>query len=181
MHKSSDRVSRGRSRTKPGKPCACRALCRLDVAKASRLLEAAVFPGKSRQLSTGCAQHFNSLPTGFRAFSTACSQGLARGIPVPPGPPNGASTGRISGPRPATLRKAACRLAPRILLARTIHRLRTAFAQLVHRNSRLFHSFSTGSKRARLVHARIAVIRHPASAFRKPARHRGQSLRGLAS
>ena len=35
---------------------------------------------------------------------------------LPPGPPNGASTGRISDPRPVTLRKAACSLAPRCLL-----------------------------------------------------------------
>lgn len=32
------------------------------------------FPGESPRLSTGCAQHVNSLPTDIRAFSTACTQ-----------------------------------------------------------------------------------------------------------
>lgn len=32
------------------------------------------FPGESPMLSTGCAQHVNSLPTDIQAFSTACTQ-----------------------------------------------------------------------------------------------------------
>lgn len=168
MHNPFDfRLPGGRS-TKPGKPCACRALCRLGVSPLPCVYGNRGLPPESRTAVHRLCTAFQQLSHRFSGlFHSFCTRGAKAGLALL-SRLSSLSTWRDIVRQLRDRRWPACRLGPHRCGAVPIHRLPTAFTQLIQRYSGVFHSFSTGGGAGCRVRARIVAVRHQPSIIRAP-------------